>query len=60
MATLNEGRYQKDPEVILPNGQRGKVVGGPGPVASMVKVKHSDGGYHLETHTNDKLVRAED
>lgn len=59
MATLNEGRYVKDPKVILPNGQKGRVVGGPGPVASMVHVDHSDGGYHLETHTNDKLVRDE-
>lgn len=59
MATLNEGRWEKDPKVILPNGQKGKVVGGPGPVQSMVKVSHSDGGYHLETHTNDKLKREE-
>lgn len=60
MANLNEGRFVKDPEVILPNGNRGKVVGGPGPAQSMVKVGHSDGGYHLETHTNDKLTRVEE
>lgn len=59
MATLDKGRYVKNPDVILPNGQKGTVVGGPGPVASMVKVSHSDGGYHLETHTNDKLTRDE-
>lgn len=57
MATLNEGRFEKNPKVILPNGQKGTVSGGPGPVSSMVKVFHSDGGYHLETHTNDKLTR---
>lgn len=59
MANLNEGRFVKDPKVILPNGQKGKVVGGPGPVQSMVKVKHSDGGYHLETHLNERLTRDE-
>lgn len=57
MANLNEGRYEKDPKVILPNGQKGKVVGGPGPVRSMVKVQHSDGGYHLEHHMNENLTR---
>jgi len=59
MANLNEGKWEPDPKVILPNGQKGKVVGGPGPVSSMVKVLHSDGSYHLETHTNDKLTRDE-
>lgn len=46
----------KNPKVILPNGQKGTVSGGPGPIASVVKVKHGDGsGYHLEWYTNDKL-----
>jgi hypothetical protein len=33
----NINKHGKDPKVVLPNGDKGKVVGGPGPVASMVR-----------------------
>lgn len=51
----NINKHGKNPKVVLPNGNKGTVSGGPGPIASVVKVHHSDGGYHLETHNNSKL-----